>query len=146
MNYKDIIKNQKMNYQELLKKAREELPDTVKDTSRFEIPKVKGHIQGNNTIIINFFQIAKTLNRDPEHLLKYILKELATPGKKDSQRLILGTKVSAGMINSKLRQYTLTYVLCSECGKPDTQIISEKGASMLKCSACGIVHPIRKIL
>jgi translation initiation factor 2 subunit 2 len=134
-----------MNYQDLLKKAREELPETIKDTSRFEIPKVKGHLQGNTTVLSNFIQIAKTLGREPSHLLKYILKELASPGKLDGQRVILGSKISAKLINSKIRQYTLNYVLCSDCGKPDTKIIEEKGQTLLKCTACGNALPVRKI-
>ena len=72
-----------MDYEKMLEKARKELPESVLKTERFEIPKVKGHIQGNRTIISNFNQIAKTLRREPEHLLKFVLKELAAPGESD---------------------------------------------------------------
>ena len=132
-----------MNYDNLLKKAQDELPKTVQDKGRFDLPKVIGHIQGNRTIITNFIKIAKALGREPDHLLKYILKELATPGKVEGQRLIIGTKVSASLLNAKIRQYTQVYVLCAECGKPDTKIVKEKVHSSLKCQACGAKHPIR---
>ncbi len=57
-----------MDYKKLLKKAIKELPDSATTTERFEIPKVKGHMQGNRTIISNFLQIATTLGRKPEHV------------------------------------------------------------------------------
>ena len=37
----------KMDYHELLKKAKEELPRESASHDRFEIPKIRGHIQGN---------------------------------------------------------------------------------------------------
>ena len=134
-----------MNYGDMLKQARESLPEEIKNNSRFEIPKVLGHIQGNNTIITNFFQIAKNLGREPTQIFKYILKELAAPGKVDGQRVILGSKISAKLVNSKIKQYVLNYVLCSECGKPDTKLIEEKGQYSIKCTACGVLHPVRRI-
>ena len=133
-----------MGYQELLKKAREQLPKSVFVKERFEIPKIRGHIQGNRTILSNFLQIADILGRKPEHLLKYILKELATPGEiKKSGSVIVGTKVGAGRINEKVRQYANEFVLCGECGKPDTKIEKEGKFTFLKCHACGARHPIK---
>jgi len=133
-----------MEYKELLIKAREQLPKSVFEKERFEIPKAKGHIQGNKTILINFLQIADALRRPVEHLLKYILKELATPGEiKKSGSVIIGTKVSASRINEKIRQYTNDFVLCSECGKPDTKMEKDDKFTFLKCHACGARHSIK---
>ena len=133
-----------MDYKELLKKAREQLPESVFEKERFEIPKIRGHVQGNKTILSNFLQIADILRREPEHLLKYILKELATPGEiKKSGSVIIGTKVSASRINEKIRQYANDYVLCSECGKPDTKVDKDGKFTFLKCQACGARHPIK---
>jgi translation initiation factor 2 subunit 2 len=132
-----------MSYAELLKKARKELPESVFEKERFEIPKVKGHIQGNRTIISNFAQIAATLRRPVDHLLKYTLKELATPGVMRGSNLLLGTKVPASKINEKIRQYAEEFVLCSVCGKPDTQIIKEGELSFLKCLACSTKKPVK---
>ena len=133
-----------MEYKELLKKAREKLPKSVFEKERFEIPKILGHIQGNRTVLSNFLQIADVLRRKPEHLLKYILKELATPGEvKKSGSVIVGTKVGASKINGKIRQYANEFVLCQECGKPDTKIEKDGNFSFLKCQACGARHPIK---
>jgi len=133
------------DYKKLLKKTIKELPESVIERSRFEIPKVKGHIQGNNTIITNFKQIAKYLGRDENHFLKFILKEIAAPGKFSRYLLVIGRKVSSELVNDKIHKYAEIFVLCPVCGKPDTVIESEKGVSTLKCTACGAKHPVRKI-
>ena len=126
------------DYKSMLEEARKTLPEAVFIKERFEIPKALGHIQGNRTIITNFLQIASNLRRDVNHLLKYVLKELATPGEiKKSGALILGTKVPASRINDKIRQYANEFVLCFECGKPDTQLVREGELTYMKCTACG---------
>lgn len=132
-----------MDYADMLKKARSEMPESVFESERFEIPKVVGHIQGNKTIISNFHNIAGVLGRHPEHLLKYVLKELATPGNLTKNALMLGAKVPASRINEKIRKYASEYVLCPECGKPDTTIIKEGELSYLKCQACGSKHQVK---
>lgn len=131
-------------YKKILEEVRKNLPEVVFIKERFEIPKVLGHIQGNRTIISNFLQIASALRRDVQHLLKYVLKELATPGEvKKSGALILGTKVPASRINDKIRQYANEFVLCFECGKPDTTIVKEEGLTYMKCTACGTKNIVK---
>lgn len=129
----------------MLKKARDEMPKSVFESERFEIPNVKGHIQGNKTVISNFNVIANTLGRRPQHILKYILKELATPGSLNKGYLVLGAKVPASRINEKIRKYASEFVLCPDCGKPDTKIIKEGAVSYMKCQACGAKHPVKSI-
>lgn len=132
-----------MEYEKLLKAARKQLPKAILKKSRFEIPKVRGHIQGNKTVISNFHQIADFLRKDVNHLVKYVLKELAAPGNLTKTALIIGTKVSASRINEKINQYVKEYVLCPECGKPDTKIEKEEKLFFLKCMACGARHSIK---
>lgn len=132
-----------MEYEKLLKEARSKLPESVTSRERFEIPKVKGHIQGNKTIISNFFQIAGVLRRETAHILKYILKVLATPGEVTKSAVIIGAKVPASRINEKIQKYADEFVICKECGKPDTKIIKESGISFIKCLACGAKHPVK---
>ena len=128
----------------MLEEVRKNLPEAVFIKERFEIPKILGHIQGNRTIISNFLQIASTLRRDINHLLKYVLKELATPGEiKKSGALILGTKVPASRINGKIRQYANEFVLCLECGKPDTKLEKEGELLYMKCTACGAKNIVK---
>jgi translation initiation factor 2 subunit 2 len=132
-----------MEYEDMLKRAREKLPEIVLTKERFEIPKVKGHLEGNKTVISNFLQIASIFNREIDHFLKYILKELAAPGKIANNILIIGTKVSSVKINEKIQAYAEEFVLCKSCGKPDTKLEKEEGFLYLKCTACGSRYPVK---
>lgn len=132
------------SYHEMLDEAIGSLPKEVVVTERFEIPKVTGHIQGNKTVITNFNQILSFFRRDRDHFLKFLLKELATPGIFDGPRLVLGRRVSANMINQKVERYATMYVLCYNCGKPDTQIMNKEGSNYLKCTACGSQDKIQE--
>jgi len=133
-----------MDYEKLLKKAKDEMPEAVLEKERFEVPNVVGHIQGNKTILSNFIQIANTFGREPEHMLKFVLKEIAAPGGiKKSGSVIIGTKVPASKINEKIRKYAHEFVLCHECGKPDTKIIKERNINFVRCLACGAKKAIK---
>ncbi len=132
-----------MEYELLLKRARQRMPASVLEKVRFDIPSVKGHIEGNKTIISNFLQIAKVLRREVDHLLKYVQKELAAPGEIKYGLLVLGSKIAASRINDKIKQYAHEFVLCQNCGKPDTEIKKEGDFAFLKCSACGAKNSVK---
>ena len=132
-----------MDYEKLLDDAYKKLPKVDKVVERFEIPPVLGHIQGNKTVVTNFFKIVGILRRDHNHLLKYLLRELATPGVIEGQRLVLGRKISSGLINNKVEQYANEFVLCPECKKPDTILKKEERVLTIKCMACGAKHTIK---
>jgi len=131
-----------MEYSQLLEKAYKEVKP-VKSSERFEIPKVKGLIEGNKTIITNFSQICSALRRQPEHLSKFLLRELATPGVLQKERLILSRKISMERIDEKIASYVEEFVLCKECKKPDTELIKQDNFMFLHCLACGAKHPVR---
>ncbi|MBU1198447.1 MAG: translation initiation factor IF-2 subunit beta [Nanoarchaeota archaeon] len=130
------------DYESLLDRGKKELPETSKSSERFNIPKVRGHIQGNKTIISNFLQIAQHLGRKPEHMLKFVLKELASPGDIKKQFVLLGTKIPASRINEKIQKYADTFVVCRECGKPDTKMTKEGNVYFIKCQACGARYSV----
>lgn len=132
-----------MGYEELLSRARDKMPEIVMERERFEIPKVKGRVEGQRTVISNFQQIAETLRRDPEHLLKFVLRELAAPGELRRGLLFVRGKISASRINDKIRQYANEFVLCPSCGKPDTELVKEGEFMFLKCAACGNKQPVK---
>ena len=134
----------KFDYKALLEKGIKDLPESVKSTGeRFELPKVKGHLEGNKTIISNFLQIVDSLNREQSHMLKFLQRELATPALIKGPRLILGRKLSASQINLKIKLYADTFVICPACKKPDTKLVKEGKVLFLKCMACGAKHPIK---
>ena len=112
-------------------------------SGRFEIPKIEGHFEGKKTILTNFFTIASHIRRDPEHFQKFILKEVAASGYRDGDRLVLNNKVPSAKINSKIEQYVKEFVLCKECGKPDTELLKEDRINFIHCLACGAKHSVR---
>jgi len=131
-----------MNYEEMLKRAQENIPESAKNAERFEIPKIRGHIQGNKTVLTNFFQICDLLGRDSADFLKYLLKELATPGEAKDNLVFLGRKVSSSAINEKITDYAKKYVICKECGKPDSELTKQNRISQFRCKACGARYPV----
>jgi translation initiation factor 2 subunit 2 len=134
-----------MNYEQALERGRKKIPESLLKTQRFEIPRVLGHIQGNRTVISNFQAISSALRRESEHLLKFVLRELASPGELDKSGVIFGRKVSASMINQKIEQYAQAFVVCRECRRPDTSLIREKESTFLRCQACGAKYPVETI-
>lgn len=126
-----------MNYEQMLKVAKEKLPKVQSKSERFVVPKIQGHVEGNKTILINIFTLADLFARPPEHMLKYLQRELATPGFFQEKRLVFGRKLSSQMINEKVQRYVEIFVLCDQCSKPDTQLLTEEGKLIKKCMACG---------
>lgn len=121
----------------MLKLAKDKLPKVQSKSERFAVPKIQGHVEGNKTILINLFSIADLIGRQPDHILKYLQRELATPGYFQDKRLVFGRKLASQMINEKVKRYVEIFVLCEQCGKPDTQLLTEEGKLIKKCMACG---------
>ena len=125
------------DYHALLKEAKANLPEIKQNEERFQIPKVKGHIQGSRTVISNLHQIADVLGRPLKHILKFLARELATTAEPLHQLVVFGSKVSASKMNEKLQAYAEEFVFCRECGKPDTKLNKEGDVYYFKCQACG---------
>jgi len=130
-------------YEKLIDSAYKKIKP-IEKSERFEIIKVQGHLEGSKTILINLQQIASHLRRDLNHLLKFLLKELATSGAIKKNRVILQRKISSQKINEKIEKYVKEFVLCKECKKPDSELIREKGITFLHCLACGAKFPVTK--
>jgi translation initiation factor 2 subunit 2 len=131
------------DFESLLDKAYDELPENIKEhSSRFEVPPAQVTIAGNRTIIENFVDIAEAMNRDPNHLLKFILREVATAGTLEGRRVILQGRFTPYLISNKLKKYLKEFVICPVCGSPDTKIIKKGRFHFLKCEACGAETPI----
>ncbi len=131
------------DYEKLLDEAYNQVKVVQGKSDRFEIPAIEGHIEGKKTILTNFVAIASHIRRTPEHFQKFILKELATSGQLEGDRLILNNKIPSAKINAKIDQYVKEFVICKECGKPDTELKKENRLSFIHCLACGAKHPIR---
>lgn len=131
-----------MGYEDLLNDAYDKVKP-IEHSDRFEVLKVEGHVEGTKTILTNLHQIASALRRDINHLFKFLLRETASSGKLESNRVVLQRKVPSAKINEKIEAYANEFVICKECKKPDTELTKEKDFSFVRCLACGAKHSVR---
>jgi len=130
------------DYLSLLDRAKEELPETVEDHERFSVPEADVLQEGKITVVRNFIDISEALRRDPQHVLQFLLRELGTPGNIESRRVVFKAKLSPAQIADRIQNYTDTFVMCSECGLPDTHMLKEGRTLILECEACGAKRPV----
>lgn len=130
------------DYQALLKRAKEKLPEKVATHERFRIPEANVFLEGKTTVLRNFEDIAHAVNRETQHVLAYLLREIGTAGTIDGRRAVFKGRVSPSQIEDRISGYVETYVLCSECKRPDTRIEKEGRITVLECDACGAHRPV----
>ncbi|MBS7605545.1 MAG: translation initiation factor IF-2 subunit beta [Candidatus Bathyarchaeia archaeon] len=134
-----------ISYEEMLEEAYKQLPSEVFKRERLEVPKVACIIFGSRTFLENFKDICEILNRDPNHVLRYLLKELATSGSIEGSRAVFHGRFEGEVIDRLIRRYMDEFVNCPICKRPDTKIIKEKRLNFLVCEACGAKSPVRRI-
>jgi len=132
------------DYMEGLERAMKTMPAAKGTEDRFVIPTPKIFYEGKTTVLENFVSIADTLNRNPEHLIKFMLQEMGTAGKIEGQHAVFQGKFSEDTMERLVDSYVQEYVICSECHRPDTQLVKSDRILMLKCEACGAHRPVRK--
>lgn len=127
-----------MSYDEHLDRALEETPDIQGSASRFSLPDPEVRQEGNVTVYENFQGTLDTLDRPEEHLMKHLQDELGTSASIDDRgRLRLTGEFRQRRVIEAMEEYAEAFVLCSECGLPDTKLEKEGGAEILRCEACG---------
>ena len=124
-------------YTKLLDAAMAEIPKRTSSGERFEVPRIQGIRMGSRTIVQNFKEIADRMNRDPNHLLKFLSKELATAATTDGTRAILQGVFKVESMNRLLNIYTQRFVICPVCKRPDTKMDRQERYTFLTCEACG---------
>jgi translation initiation factor 2 subunit 2 len=134
-----------LTYEEMLDRAYLSIPKKALEHERFEIPRADSNIQGKKTFVKGFTNLLKEMRRDKKHFLKYLTKETGTSVTESGPNLLINGKVGAIALNKLVEGYFKQFVLCSECGKPDTKIITQSGTKMMKCEACGAITPVKGI-
>ena len=134
-----------LSYDALLQRAKKALPDALSSGERFQIPEADIVVEGKTTILRNFLDIAEAIRRDPTMVLTYLLRELGTAGAQDGRRVVFKGKVTTAQVADRVKSYVETYVLCQECGRPDTRLVKEDRVAMLECDACGARRPVKSV-
>ena len=132
------------DYKTMLDRAYKNLPEVLEEEDRFQIPRARVTRQGRRSIIMNFREIAEGLQRPPEHLLKFLLRETATRGNFDGDKVVFQGRFNSDSIRNLIEIYTNKYVICPVCGRPDTHVVRDKRLSFLQCDACGARSSIGK--
>ena len=132
-------------YEKMLDRALAALPKRIMKGERFEVPSVDVLIIGNQTFVNNFAEVCDTLRRKPEHVLKFLAKELATAASLRGLRAVFQGRFSEQTIHGLINRYVGDYVLCSICKRPDTKLQREKRFLFLVCEACGAKSSARPL-
>lgn len=133
------------SYEKLLERGMKKVPKKSESGGRFQVPRARVLNQGMKTIVANFLEISGALRREPQHLMKFLLKELATSGEVKGQSAEFTGRFLQPLIEKKIEIYVKNCVLCQDCGKPDTKLINQDKLEFLKCEACGAKHPAKRI-
>jgi len=133
------------NYEDLLKRACAQMPEVSTKRERLELPQLMVNTVGMRTIIPNFKEVADALDRDPQHILKFLTREMATAATFQDSRAIFQGKFRRDSFERLLQRYLDSYVVCPICKRPDTRIVKEKRLSFLVCNACGAKSSIKQL-
>jgi translation initiation factor 2 subunit 2 len=132
-------------YDDLLKRATDQMPEVSAKKERLELPRIFMSTVGMRTIISNFGEIADVLDRDPQHILKFLTREMATAATFHDSRAIFQGKFQRESFERLLLRYMEAFVTCPVCKRPDTKVVKEKRLSFLVCNACGAKSAIKQL-
>ncbi len=135
----------KYDYVELLKRGYSQIPEVSLKRERLEIPRIMVQTVGLRTIISNFKEVADALNRDPQHILKFLTREMATAATYHESKAIFQGKFYRDSFERLLQRYMESFVICPVCKRPDTGIAKEKRLAFLVCNACGARSSIKQL-
>ncbi|PRQ60316.1 putative translation initiation factor 2, beta subunit [Rosa chinensis] len=89
------------------------------------------------TVLVNFMEYCRTMVRQPDHVMSFMLAELGTSGSLDGQlRLVVKGRFSPKNFGAILRKYANQYVICFACKRPDTRLSKENRLNYLRCERC----------
>jgi translation initiation factor 2 subunit 2 len=132
-------------YDDLLKRATDQMPEVSEKKERLELPRLFITTVGMRTIISNFGEVADVLDRDPQHILKFLTREMATAATFHGSRAIFQGKFQRESFERLLQRYMEAFVTCPVCKRPDTKIVKDKRLSFLVCNACGAKSAIKQL-
>lgn len=117
------------------------IPREIEDPHyRYKMPilniKSEGRGNGLKTRLCNINDIAKALERDPNHIAKFFGFELGTQVTTQDGFLLNGQHEPQALM-LLLDSFIEKYVLCEWCQNPETDFFVKKQSLRLKCRACG---------
>lgn len=133
------------SYLSMLEDAYARLPPKPKTSKRFELPKPIVQVMGTRTFFQNFRDVCQYMNREPNHVFKFLLNELGTAGHISDGTAIFQGKFSEEQMERLLKHYVDDFVVCPVCRRPDTRIEKQGRFNFLICEACGARSSLRNV-
>ena len=116
----------------------------VEDPSyRYKMPAVMGKIEGKGngikTVIINISALALSLHRSPGEVTKHFGCELGaqTTYNETTDRAVVNGAHTDMVLQQTVHKYIQEFVLCPNCGLPETNYSFRNGCVLHRCMACG---------
>jgi len=110
---------------------------------RYKMPLVYGKVEGRGngikTVIPNVSEVSRSLHRDAGEVTKFFGCELGAQTKNDEKndRYVVNGSHSDGALQGMIHKYIEAFVLCPECGLPETHYKIKEGCIFHRCAACG---------
>ncbi|KAK1265681.1 hypothetical protein QJS04_geneDACA016993 [Acorus gramineus] len=143
--------NRDYKYEELLGRVfnilKENNPELTGDRRRTVMRPPQVLREGTKkTVFVNFMDLCKTMHRQPEHVMNFLLAEMGTSGSLDGQqRLVVKGRFAPKNFEGILRRYINEYVVCSGCKSADTILTKENRLFFLRCEQCGSSRSVAPI-
>lgn len=137
-NFKDIYTTQI-----LLDRAYNLLKKETKNKKAFIKPEISNI--NKKSYITNFMTFCNSINREPEHVKKFLIKDMNTDisfiqeGNIDSDEntgLKFNNLFKSNQIMNSITNYMKSYVLCELCKSGETNIVKIDRINYIQCDSC----------
>lgn len=109
---------------------------------RYKMPALQIINSRGKTVIKNLDDVAKSLQRDPNEILKMFAFKRGTSPIIRKSGYALNGKFELSDLKSDLDQYIDAFILCKVCGNPETDYEKSNKRFVLKCRACAGVSKV----
>lgn len=131
-------------YSRMLDELYKQIPRVSGSGEWFAIPPLKIEYEGDKSILTNFKEICELFRREPNHITKFLVRNLGTAGYvTDDLKLVLQGRFGEEQITSLLNRYVSFFVRCQTCGRPDTRLVKKAKVAYMVCEACGAEAPLK---
>lgn len=110
---------------------------------RYKMPTVFGKLEGrgngSKTVIPNITAVGLSLHRDPGEVNKFFGCELGaqTTYNVETDRAVVNGHHTDKALQEMIHKYIEAFVVCPNCGLPETEYKIKSGVIFHKCVACG---------
>jgi len=132
----ELSESAEFTYKKMLSDAYSTLGDHAKEKLKIQPPTVT--VQGGKHCVLdNFYGICQNVNRDSEHLMKFILTEFGTTGSINGEGgMVLSGRFKPKAFEKIIRNYIKQFVLCPNCRSANTNITRKDRLNYINCDHC----------